>query len=824
MNLETSPHQNEVNDASLVTAGDLLTMLNSIAEEQGHISELSLPELEGVVNVIAGMIPAGNVPGLIASGLARLGSKEPSQKQVKRDVNMLFRGMQQMLDHAVFNVFFAGPAQVIYGYQNLLKLTGLDPEAAFPEGTWQFYVDYALREDSARFSIESDGFDTMLAQNKIHLDDIDRMTAWVMSAMHTLHNYPAILRNEWRERVYIRELIKVHETSSIDASTLVQDGDERVDLDGFGSDEYLKFYDEWLKVVPYKRLSDARGDETYPVYRSRKFDEWLFQEIAKLSKKQQKQLQERLKIVKNTELPNYQEQMSIRSFLMPDLYGETRTPVHLENLHIAIVYGDHYYLIPACQANTKTPMEVEAVRQYMGAIVQHPSQEPSAELTMLAKVRRENWDAVRRKLPNELVEELNMLRLCPIILNFNPRDHAQPLAEIRQAERGIGDHALTIFDTRQSFVFDQSHIYFDGTWAAALAEIITNEAVAWASYLPNQLRSDPTERPYSPRLQISNKTRQYVESLEQVSPETSAENRDSDLDGIFALRKLFKQRSDLLRLTVNDLLLLYRAIHAMTYVPHQKIVSDLEAFTKDKYSKEVAEKALLALKQEKTPPAILMPVDASRQNPRDRLYPMSFEVPLTQLNLLDLHQQVMLALSSDQSKADEQTFDDLQRRYLSALAGFGAVMRRAKEIANAGLSASVGTIKLLAHMPAPLQHFLAQVPENFDMLNDIIKGREVFSNVGQVAKSSTLRRFITAKDDNDKKELAWGVLTDADNRMVISLRDFRPHVRELIDIGHRDLAQAMTDDYLNAYVRGLNAYVDDLKRITLKSSEIAQAK
>ena len=136
-------------------------------------------------------------------------------------------------------------------------------------------------------------------------------------------------------------------------------------------------------------------------------------------------------------------------------------------------------------------------------------------------------------------------------------------------------------------------------------------------------------------------------------------------------------------------------------------------------------------------------------------------------------------------------------------------MQRAKEIANLGQSASVGSIKLLAHIPPPLQHLLNQIPGRFDMLNDIIKGREVFSNVGRVAKSSTLKRFITAKDDNDKKDLAWGVLTDGEGQMVISLRDFRPHVRLLIEIGQRDLARRITEDYLDAYVQGFNTYIHD---------------
>ena len=86
-----------------------------------------------------------------------------------------------MLDKAVYGAFFAGPAAVIWGYQNLLKLAGKDPQTSFPEGTWQFYVDYALREDTARHANEIHGFDTVLTQHQISLDLADRMTAWATS-------------------------------------------------------------------------------------------------------------------------------------------------------------------------------------------------------------------------------------------------------------------------------------------------------------------------------------------------------------------------------------------------------------------------------------------------------------------------------------------------------------------------------------------------------------------------------------------------------------------------------------------------------------------
>ena len=150
--------------------------------------------------------------------------------------------------------------------------------------------------------------------------------------------------------------------------------------------------------------------------------------------------------------------------------------------------------------------------------------------------------------------------------------------------------------------------------------------------------------------------------------------------------------------------------------------------------------------------------------------------------------------------------------------------RWASVAATLGESASVGTIKLLAHLPTPLQRLLDTIPSRFDVLNDIIKGREVFSNVGAVAPGSTLTRFITAKDDNEKKTLAWGVLTDAQGVLRLTLRDFRPHVRLLEAAGQKDLAARMAQDYLDAYANGLNGFVRDLRRITLASRETRLSK
>ena len=197
-------------------------------------------------------------------------------------------------------------------------------------------------------------------------------------------------------------------------------------------------------------------------------------------------------------------------------------------------------------------------------------------------------------------------------------------------------------------------------------------------------------------------------------------------------------------------------------------------------------------------------------------------MPLAELDFLNLHAQTIKILgarpkSRRERRGWEAEFNRLQSTYLATLAGFGSVLSRANEIALTGESASVGSIKLLAHMPKPLQRLLDHIPGRFDVLNDLIKGREVFSNVGAVIKASSLTRFITAKDDNEKKTLAWGVLTDAHGVMRLSLRDFRPQVGALGQTGQGDLARRLAQDYLDAYVRGLNQFVGELHRLTRAS-------
>ncbi|GAB4577992.1 MAG: hypothetical protein Fur0022_07240 [Anaerolineales bacterium] len=794
--------------ASLKTATHLKAVATS--EALRSVSHLSLPEIEAVSDLIAQIVPAGNIPAMILTNLVHMPERRVTPAAAQRDIDLLFKGVEQMLDRAVYTAFFAGPAAVLWGYQNLLKLAGKKPDSAFPNGVWQFYVEYALREDSARHTNETHGFYTALRQHGLTLSETDQITAWVLAAIDLLHQYEALLTNEWRERVYL----------SLLEETAQQAGHPIHGL-----------YTQWQAQRPYRRGTDG-ADDSFTVYRWRKFDEFLHTATAHLPQPLQKAWKKKIEDTEKRDLAAFRQQMNILAYLEAGDYRETRVTYPLNKAYIGLIHAGRYHLIRACAPNSDLPAAPFAVRSQVAALLSSappPANSPET-LTLLANVQRSAYASLRKQLSPPVLRDLDALRLAPILINTDPRPPTMPLAELRQTARGTGDHPLTLFLTGQTVAFDQSHIFFDGAWGAALAEIMTNEALSWAVYLHTLPKPIPeTSHPFTLTTPFTPADLTLIRQAPTRPTEVTAETDAVNLKAILDLRRLFKRRSDLLRLTVNDLLILYRAIHNCTYTLSPALDTQLRALVNQRGTQYAARATLEALEsQSNRNPTILIPVDASPHNPRERLYPMTFEVPLGELDLIGYHQRTLNALASYKSappgnEADHtarfRMFDTLQRTYLATLAGFGEVMNRAKEIAAQGESASIGTLKLLAHLPQPLQNLLDQIPGRFDLLNDMLKGREVFSNVGAVAPKSTLTRFISAKDDNEKKTLVWGVITDANQIMRVTLRDFRPHVGLLTQAGYNNLARYLAQDYLDSYASGLNQFVTELSQITAASRE-----
>jgi hypothetical protein len=216
----------------------------------------------------------------------------------------------------------------------------------------------------------------------------------------------------------------------------------------------------------------------------------------------------------------------------------------------------------------------------------------------------------------------------------------------------------------------------------------------------------------------------------------------------------------------------------------------------------------------------LIPIDASEQSPRERVFPTTFRNPFG--DFLETHRATLACLERLQKPGGDKNalykaFDEQRRTYLRLIAAFGAVMLRYREIALSGQSTSTAAIKMMAGLPEPIAKLLEQFSGQVEILNEVVKGEEVFSNVGRVAKGSTLRRFITAKDDNPQKTLAWGVLTDDQEVVHLSLRDFRPHVAVLSEMGKAQLAGLIAQDFLNGYADGFNLFIRELRMITVAS-------
>jgi hypothetical protein len=372
-------------------------------------------------------------------------------------------------------------------------------------------------------------------------------------------------------------------------------------------------------------------------------------------------------------------------------------------------------------------------------------------------------------------------------------------------------------------VFDQSHIFFDGVWGLAVAEILTDSARFWYRRLTENQRAVPKmPRPAPLKLRGTPQIEALAKPKYRMN-EAAAESAGVKSNHLFRLRKWLRQRG--VRLTVNDLLILYRFFHSSWYQPSRTLIQALEAFqsratsTGAQAAYQSIEATLARLRE--TNPALLIPMDASNVSPRERVFPTTFRNPLTEIRekfviAQDRYRAYRACPNSDHWRA----FDRARRELLTYLKAFGELMDTLKAVTMRGESFNTASIRLLGHLHPSMQNLLDQIPQRIGALNEVIKGNEAFSNVGRVAPGTSLTRFISARDDGQTKELIWGILTDDQGQMHISLRDFRPFVPQLLILGETELADLLAEDYLERYVDGLNRFVAELSTlITSKETE-----
>ncbi len=828
-----------------------LASLNKIDEQTlQRLTRLTLPEIQELQREVARLLPAGNLPAFVLSGLTQLKGRKLDPDRVRKDLGTLMRGVE-LLPQSLYGAFFVGPAAILHAYQNLLKLAGKDLQSAFPQGTWQFYLQFGLREDTARHANETIGFQQAISEPR---DEIVEAAAWASATMDLIYKYDDLLSTDWRERVMLRIVVDEAQQAGLEDEPLF--------------DSLIR---DWNRALPYHR-PPRRSD--YLRHRLETFQIFIQDRVHALSNEAQDRVMDRYAAERAEHLAAYLEQMTILNALTPTTYQEQKTPIQIWRACVGFIWKGTTTLLPICQRNSEgsplchpphedappiplfshgktglcdaqgaplivdrggsvryedtqrplghlRPPAPETIRGWIAAIFDHKGKHrPSRVDVQLAESQRKVQTQLREKLPRATQSELLLLRRAPILINWDEHPVENPLAVIRQDHRGIGDHALTLFRTPQSTVFDQSHIFFDGLWGMAVAEIMTDNAIHTYHDMSEQLTA-ASPQPLSALKLESSEAFESLAEKHRLDGETTAESNGVRMKRLARLREQLQQRG--VRLTINDLLLLYRSLHAGRYERSARVQRAIEEMhyrlPADKYKAVCQAIDETLARYRETNPALLIPMNAGYVAPRERLFPTTYRNPLTDISpLLSTAQKRYQSYRKRENRKAWESFDQSRRELLAYLKAFGEYLDALKAVTMRGESFNTATLRLLGHLPPQMQSLLDQIPQHIDALNEVIKGNEVFSNVGRVAPGSSLRRFISAKDDGATKELVWGILTDNQGQMHISLRDFRPFVAQLVALGESQVATLLTQDYLNSYVAGFNAFIEALRVLISEES------
>lgn len=832
----------DINDLSADSQKTIVSLNRVKTETLVELSSLSLPEVEKLKHEIAVSLPKSNLPGLILAGLTNIKSRSISRKKAEDDINALFQGTS-LLPEGLMWVLYGGPALVLSSYQRILELAGKDQNSAFPDGVWQFYVQFGLREDTGRHANETLGYHAARPRDASTIDDI---TAWIMASIYILFDIDGITADLWNEWTTLRLL----------AEAARSEGLENVK-------PFSTMLRSWTKARPYNSAAGV----SYAEQRRKAFEAFSAEYFDLLSEKKALQVRQEFNRLAVEERPAYQQQMSLLARLEPGKFNDTREPVPLWQSKIGLIWHGHTYLFDTCMRDDYgravvfthdgdnwpleqnvsgkpidpfarplrirggwvyrddestdepfgyiAPPDVRSIKGLVQQIITSdiPPSDSDADL-LLVSAPRSNQEELRQLLPMPTRRALKEMGMAPIIINWDEQNRDLPLARLRrEARRGVGDHPLTIMRTASSIVFDQSHVFFDGTWGMTLAEVMTNQAADWCRH---SINAEVMSGARAQRLSLIGsegfvKQSQAAQREDNYTyAEAAAESSNVNLSQLQKVRYYLRQRG--VQLTINDLLILGRVFHAEEYIPS----ADLS-----KAVAKLPEKLMLSVMKSVegstgVNPSLLIPMDASFNNPRDRVYPTSFRNPLS--GMMDAYDEAKLAYGMYLVRQDADAWHDLdeaRKQFFIYLLYFGELLDAIKAITTRGESFNMATIRLMAHLPPSVQQILDQIPQRVGILNEVVKGEEVFSNVGRVAARSSLSRFISAKDDGKAKRLVWGILTDDQNVLHVTLRDFRSHVEPLIEADYVDIADLVAHDYVRAYTETVNRLVSEIRDLAL---------
>jgi hypothetical protein len=789
--------QEVIRQATQATATSLQKLVNETYDSQTIpspvTSHLSVPERDELIELISQILPAGNVVSFVFASIINIKGRNVPPTEAKTHINSIFKGLSLIRNNKFYEMMFLGPATVLAAYQMLLKLTGRNPTDYLPDGAWQFYVEFGLREDTARHNCETIGFHQAIKRIRPAISETEKLAACVLSSMWLLKDYLNLLENLWEEHEKLRVI------------------EEKTGL--------TDLYRQWQRVSPFSVPADEYLIN-FSTYRRQQFEAFCQQQLTQVSAEQRLNFErawnspsaenERRKAVQS-----YQKQLSMQAYLDPKDYSENRIPIGSSDLYVGVIYKEKYHLLKMLDpANPTAPI---IILSQCESILNDPAGAIGFDL-LLAQAPRAFQAELRKSLSKDQQQTLQMLRKAPIIINWDETRVDQPLSYIRSGQRGVGDHALTIFRTNESLVFDFSHIYFDGPWAMAVAEIFTNEAARQLHVRKAAQSAALTLQPVitldlTPTPKIVQSAQKYPYTPAYISAEASI-----PLASLTELRRLLTDRTrSTVNLTINDILVLYRSVFNQRYRMGTELEKQLNNLRKQKEGKALIAAVDDMLKvMVETTPSMLIPIDATRYKPRERVFPSTFRSPFP--DFLSQHDTVLRLLQEMKRKHFGKKealaeFHKARGEYLSVVDTFGRVMRRYRSIAIEGQSVSIAAIRMIAGLPDSMKRIVDDIPGRFSFVNEAIKGEEVFSNVGRVVPGSSISRFGSAKDDNDKKVLVWGIMTNDQNQLYITLRDFRPPVLNIARAGHDGVAQFITQDFLEGYMTGLEVFVQEIKEI-----------
>ncbi len=779
---------------------------------------------------------SGTLRGLLRSGFTLLKARY-IRPRIGDELPRL--RLRKIFDRVVYLLLITIPAIILETFQRVRAwLVGV--AKTYSLGTWQFSLQMSLREDLARHTNETVGYHLQRPAEATELDDL---TAWVMTVIQFLWGYEELMGVVWDEWTVVRTVSEAAKVAGLEQDPL-----------------FRRLSRQWEVARPY----NAPLNGTYADVRRAAFDTFISPRLDALPEHLRTQVNEEYRRLSSKQRERYQEQMSLLARLVPGRLLDVKEAVPLWDACIGLVLGGRYYLINVAAHNEAgrpmvytqggkcwplpirdgQPYSPSGDRLYLkgeqfyrtrdGEWVGYLDMAPVSQVkhqlaealnqfpqdawerehavdVLLAESPRRFQKRLRRLLPEDTQRALDALARAPIIINWDRNARDRSLAQLRRSMRGVGDHALTIMRTEDSIIFDHSHIFFDGTWSLAMAEVLTNTAVQWCTRCTTIKPSEATiVRPLS--LKASKRFIKEARSHRQV-PEVSAETTIWDISQIFKVREMLGETGT--QLTINDLLVITRIFHAAHYKPSPEVQAEIESFrgrtttAPERHATQAIEHSLE--RGRVLNPSLAIPVDASSASPQERIYLLVFRNLADSLvwiwdDTWDAYQGYRKIEPPDTPEGRQafQAFQ-LKRSFLIGnLRAFSYILAASKSVALRGESFSVNVLKLGAHLPLPLQHALREVVmERVVMLNEVIRGDEIYSNVGRVARGSTLSRFMTAKDDGNSKALAWGVMTDDKNRLIVTMRDFRPHVKPLVRANRIDLAHQMARDYVVSYTADL---------------------